>query len=96
MKEAVVGSCKKNFTSHIVVPKTVQCDFCKSQHYLNYCRKFIELPLSSSEGEVKRMKLSINYFQITHFANECRSIGCKNAETNTICYYTTKWHKMYP
>ncbi|KAJ8961538.1 hypothetical protein NQ318_014790 [Aromia moschata] len=65
------------------------CPFCKNSHYIYHCKDFQALPVKSRLDEIKKLKLCLNCFRENHFAQECKSSGCKKCKRrhNTLLHF---------
>lgn len=80
-------SCKKNMSfSSTTAPI---CEYCKEQHYLFKCNKFLELLPEKRFTEIQRLGLCINCLQNGHFIKQCKSrFSCKKCDKrhNTLLH----------
>nr|CAI5839870.1 unnamed protein product [Callosobruchus analis] len=54
-----------------------KCNYCKQQHLIYTCDKFLKLPVSERWTKVNEMKLCSNCLCLGHFNHNCRSGPCK-------------------
>ncbi|KAH1002143.1 hypothetical protein HUJ04_008259 [Dendroctonus ponderosae] len=54
-----------------------RCNFCKQQHLIYACDKFLKLSISETSNHVKKLGLSSNCLCYGHFSSKCGSGCCK-------------------
>ncbi|XP_067208463.1 uncharacterized protein [Linepithema humile] len=82
------GGTKKATTAHVAVTKT-PCIFCKGDHPIFRCDKFIALSGDKRLQEVKERKFCLNCLKSTeHRAKQCTAGSCKkcNKRHNTLIH----------
>lgn len=70
------NSQQKNATS-LVTTFSTKCVFCKGEHTIYKCKKFIKLNINERFDEVKKLKLCTNCLRLGHFSSACKSFSCK-------------------
>nr|CAI5840531.1 unnamed protein product [Callosobruchus analis] len=65
------------------------CTFCKNQHFIYHCKRFLELPTKNRYSEVKRLKMCINCLRTNHSTEKCVAVGCRlcGKKHNTLLHF---------
>lgn len=67
---------------------TGKCYYCNEAHFIYFCEKFLELPVSSRIKEVKRLRLCLNCLKNDHYVKSCKMGSCRECtgRHNTLCH----------
>ncbi|XP_018367479.1 PREDICTED: uncharacterized protein LOC108763994 [Trachymyrmex cornetzi] len=68
-----------------------KCVFCKGEHFIYHCQKFLALPVRQRISEIRKRKLCTNCLRSTdHASNKCPSGSCKicNSKHNSLLHLT--------
>ncbi|XP_011859054.1 PREDICTED: uncharacterized protein LOC105556570 [Vollenhovia emeryi] len=69
-----------------------KCSFCKGDHSVYHCKKFLDLSISRRNAEIRKLKVCLNCLRSTsHTANKCTAGACRvcKAKHNTLLHTTT-------
>ncbi|XP_045534525.1 uncharacterized protein LOC123721112 [Papilio machaon] len=58
-------------------PSLQLCPNCKCEHKLSNCPKFLELTYEQRLELLPKLKVCFNCLRSGHYANNCRTTGCK-------------------
>ncbi|XP_050500830.1 uncharacterized protein LOC126880811 [Diabrotica virgifera virgifera] len=68
----------KNLSRSLVVNNAGKsCNFCKQDHMIYNCEKFLKLSINDRWAQIKKLKLCSNCLCIGHFNSKCQRFGCK-------------------
>lgn len=79
-KAQIKNKFSKNQTTHSYLSnenKKFACFYCKKDHSVFKCDKFLELSVSEREKEVQRLQLCVNCLNPNHAVDKCNKLPCK-------------------
>lgn len=75
--------------TYSTVDRPISCPFCKENHFIHSCKKFLELTPQARYSEVKRLRLCSNCLRRGHSTKECYSRTCStcNKKHNSLLHF---------
>ena len=76
---------------HVAGNKRV-CIFCKEEHLIYYCKRFLKMSASARFNEIKKLKACTNCLRIGHSPNECESKPCQRCSKkhNSLLHFNNQ------